>query len=341
MILSYVRIILMKKIFAAVLVLTLVGCSNSTQTAELPLPQITTGVFPVAWLASELAGGCAGVTDLTPSGGDVHDLELTASQTRAILSADLVLTVSGFQPSFDDAVTTRTGTTLDLINEINPITGVKHDHDHDDEHGHEDDDEHGHEDDDEHGHEDDDEHGHEDESGDKKDNEILDPHFWLDPNRSLTAVELISNQIAALDENCATAVASNKQRVISDLTQLDLAYSSELAQCQSRTLIVSHQAFGYLADAYNLTQIAVAGLDPEGEPSAARLKEVINLAKAQEVSAVFTESSANPAVAETLAKELAVGILTLDPIELKPASLDYLLVMNTNLENLKQGLACR
>ena len=325
MILSYVRIILMKKTFAAVLVLTLVGCSNSTQSAKLPLPQITTGVFPVAWLASELAGGCAGVTDLTPSGGDVHDLELTASQTRAILSADLVLTVSGFQPSFDDAVTTRTGTTLDLINEINPITGVKHDHDHDDEHGHEDDDEH----------------GHEDESGDKKDNEILDPHFWLDPNRSLTAVELISNQIAALDENCATAVASNKQRVISDLTQLDLAYSSELAQCQSRTLIVSHQAFGYLADAYNLTQIAVAGLDPEGEPSAARLKEVINLAKAQEVSAVFTESSANPAVAETLAKELAVGILTLDPIELKPASLDYLLVMNTNLENLKQGLACR
>ena len=313
----------MKKTFAAVLVLTLVGCSNSTQTAELPLPQITTGVFPVAWLASELAGGCAGITDLTPSGGDVHDLELTASQTRAILSADLVLTVSGFQPSFDDAVTTRTGTTLDLINEINPITGVKHDHLHD------------------HGHEDDDEHGHEDESGDKKDNEILDPHFWLDPNRSLTAVELISNQIADLDENCATAVASNKQRVISDLTQLDLAYSSELAQCQSRTLIVSHQAFGYLADAYNLTQIAVAGLDPEGEPSAARLKEVINLAKAQEVSAVFTESSANPAVAETLAKELAVGILTLDPIELKPASLDYLLVMNTNLENLKQGLACR
>jgi zinc transport system substrate-binding protein len=324
MILSYVRIILMKKTFAAVLVLTLVGCSNSTQTAELPLPQITTGAFPVAWLASELAGGCAGVTDLTPSGGDVHDLELTASQTRAILSADLVLTVSGFQPSFDDAVTTRTGTTLDLINEINPITGVKH--------GHEDD---------EHGHEDDDEHGHEDEGGDKKDNEILDPHFWLDPSRSLTAVELISDQIAALDENCATAVASNKQRVISDLTQLDLAYSSELAQCQSRTLIVSHQAFGYLADAYNLTQIAVAGLDPEGEPSAARLKEVINLAKAQEVSAVFTESNANPAVAETLAKELAVGILTLDPIELKPASLDYLLVMNTNLENLKQGLACR
>lgn len=304
MILSDVRIILMKKTFAAVLLLTLVGCSNSTQTAEVPLPQITTGVFPVAWLASELAGGCADITDLTPSGGDVHDLELTASQTRAILSADLVLTVSGFQPSFDDAVTTRTGTTLDLINEINPITGVKH--------------------------------GHTDEDG-----ELLDPHFWLDPSRSLTAVELISNQIADLNENCATAVASNKQRVISDLTQLDLAYSSELAQCQSRTLIVSHQAFGYLTDAYNLTQIAVAGLDPEGEPSAARLKEVINLAKAQEVSAVFTESSANPAVAETLAKELTVGILTLDPIELKPASLDYLLVMNSNLENLNQGLACR
>ena len=58
------------------------------------------------------------------------------------------------------------------------------------------------------------------------------------------------------------------------------------------------------------------------------------------MAAVFTERSANPAVAEILADELKVGVLPLDPIELKPASLDYLTVMATNLSNLREGLVC-
>ena len=106
-------------------------------------------------------------------------------------------------------------------------------------------------------------------------------------------------------------------------------------------MVVSHEAFGYLAKAYDLEQIAVAGLDPESEPSAARISEIIAIAKEKKVSAVFTEENANPAVANILAKELKVGVLVLNPIELKPASLDYLTEMQQNLLNLSQGLGCR
>jgi zinc transport system substrate-binding protein len=105
-------------------------------------------------------------------------------------------------------------------------------------------------------------------------------------------------------------------------------------------LVVSHEAFGYLGDAYQLGQIAVTGLDPESEPSAARISEIVQLAKSENVLAVFTESNANPAVADILAQELGVGVLPLNPIELKPASLDYLVEMEENLLNLTKGLDC-
>lgn len=316
--------VLMKKLISLFsLIVILVGCS-STETPEQvkeELPQIVTGAFPIAWLSSQLAGDCAVVNDLTPAGGDVHDLELTPAQTAAIIDADLIISVSGFQISFDDAVANTTADVLDLLPLIDPILGETHSHNHSSETDHD--------------HEG--ETDHEKSSGE----ESLDPHFWLDPNRAITAANLIKEVINNLSDDCATETSDNYQSLVQNLTQIDVDYRDELSQCQSKTMVVSHEAFGYLAKAYDLEQIAVAGLDPESEPSAARISEIIAIAKEKKVSAVFTEENANPAVANILAKELKVGVLVLNPIELKPASLDYLTEMQQNLLNLSQGLGCR
>jgi len=316
--------VLMKKLISLFsLIVILVGCS-STETPEQvkeELPQIVTGAFPIAWLSSQLAGDCAVVNDLTPAGGDVHDLELTPAQTAAIIDADLIISVSGFQISFDDAVANTTADVLDLLPLIDPILGETHSHNHSGETDHD----------------------HEGETDHEKisGEESLDPHFWLDPNRAITAANLIKEVINTLSDDCATETSDNYQSLVQNLTQIDVDYRDELSQCQSKTMVVSHEAFGYLAKAYDLEQIAVAGLDPESEPSAARISEIIAIAKEKKVSAVFTEDNANPAVADILAKELKVGVLVLNPIELKPASLDYLTEMQQNLLNLSQGLGCR
>ena len=278
------------------------------QTPEADLPNITTGAFPIAWLSNALVGQCATVTDLTPSDGDVHDLELSPSQTAAVVDANLIVTASGFQSAFDDAVSASSAKVLDLISVVNPIAGH--------------------------------EHGHSEESEHVDEKEMLDPHFWLDPNRMILAAAAIRDQVAQLSDECNEVAQTNYTQIESDLIELDLEFKNELAQCESRTLVVSHEAFGYLGHVYDLEQIAVTGIDPESEPSAARITEIINLAREQKVSAVFTESSANPAVAEILASELSLGVLKLDPIELKPDSLDYLQVMRENLVNLTKGLNC-
>ena len=288
--------------------LILAGCSNAaedSQPASESLPSIVTGSFAVAWLASSISDGCAVVTDLAPSGGDAHDLELTASQTASILDADLVIPVDGLQPAFDAVAESKSSGVFDILDLLDPLTAE----DHADEDGHED-------------------HG------------LLDPHFWLDPKRVSDAAGFLGAEISKLSADCATKVEVTVPAVQAQLEDLTQEFETSLATCSSRTIVVSHEAFGYLADAFNLEQIGVAGLDPEGEPSAARLKEVIDLANSLGVSAVFTESTVNPDVAQTLADALEVGILTLDPLEIASVSKDYISLMQTNLEALRSGLNC-
>ena len=306
--------------------LILAGCSNAaedSQPASESLTSIVTGSFAVAWLASTISDGCAVVTDLAPSGGDAHDLELTASQTASILDADLVIPVDGLQPAFDAVAESKTSGVFDILDLLDPLTAA----DHADEDGHED---HA----DEDGHAD-----HADEDG-HEDHGLLDPHFWLDPKRVSDAAGFLGAEISKLSADCATKVEVTVPAVQAQLEDLTQEFETSLATCSSRTIVVSHEAFGYLADAFNLEQIGVAGLDPEGEPSAARLKEVIDLANSLGVSAVFTESTVNPDVAQTLADALEVGILTLDPLEIASVSKDYISLMQTNLEALRSGLNC-
>jgi len=306
--------------------LILAGCSNAaedSQPASESLPSIVTGSFAVAWLASSISDGCAVVTDLAPSGGDAHDLELTASQTASILDADLVIPVDGLQPAFDAVAESKSSGVFDILDLLDPLTAE----DHADEDGHAD---HA----DEDGHAD-----HADEDG-HENHGLLDPHFWLDPKRVSDAAGFLGAEISKLSADCATKVEVTVPAVQAQLEDLTQEFETSLATCSSRTIVVSHEAFGYLADAFNLEQIGVAGLDPEGEPSAARLKEVIDLANSLGVSAVFTESTVNPDVAQTLADALEVGILTLDPLEIASVSKDYISLMQTNLEALRSGLNC-
>ena len=297
--------------------LILAGCSNAaedSQPASESLPSIVTGSFAVAWLASSISDGCAVVTDLAPSGGDAHDLELTASQTASILDADLVVPVDGLQPAFDAVAESKSSGVFDILDLLDPLTAE----DHADEDGHAD---------------------HADEDG-HENHGLLDPHFWLDPKRVSDAAGFLGAEISKLSADCATKVEVTVPAVQAQLEDLTQEFETSLATCSSRTIVVSHEAFGYLADAFNLEQIGVAGLDPEGEPSAARLKEVIDLANSLGVSAVFTESTVNPDVAQTLADALEVGILTLDPLEIASVSKDYISLMQTNLEALRSGLNC-
>jgi len=127
---------------------------------------------------------------------------------------------------------------------------------------------------------------------------------------------------------------------------LDDDLAAGLAECTSRTILTSHDAFGWLASRYDLEQHGVAGLEPDAEPDPDRLADLADLAEREGVTTVFTETLVSPRVARTLARE-AGGLRTavLDPLEgLDEERIesgdDYLSVMRDNLAALRKALGC-
>ena len=61
------------------------------------------------------------------------------------------------------------------------------------------------------------------------------------------------------------------------------SFETGLADCASRELVTSHNAFGYLARRYGLTQVGITGLTPEDEPSPADLAAVTDFVRDHDV----------------------------------------------------------
>ena len=108
--------------------------------------------------------------------------------------------------------------------------------------------------------------------------------------------------------------------------------------------MVSHEAWGYLCDAYGLTEVGIAGLDPEAEPDAQSMAEISDKVRDDGVTTIFYEDLASPKVAQVIASETGASVERLNPLEgLTDDELaqgeDYFSVMRSNLEELRAALS--
>ncbi|MHB1118267.1 MAG: metal ABC transporter solute-binding protein, Zn/Mn family, partial [Minisyncoccota bacterium] len=129
------------------------------------------------------------------------------------------------------------------------------------------------------------------------------------------------------------------------IEQLDQRFYEGLQGCEKHDIIVSHEAFGYLARRYGFNTISIAGISPDEEPSPRSLAELVNTARAKGVPYVFFETTASPRLSETIAREIGVQTLVLNPLESLTVSEiqsgeDYHSVMEKNLTNLRKALIC-
>jgi zinc transport system substrate-binding protein len=164
-----------------------------------------------------------------------------------------------------------------------------------------------------------------------------DPHIWLDPVRFRRSVAGIARSL----ENITAAQSALRQ-----LQRLHADYRRGLADCDRRTIVTTHAAFGQLARRYGLMQLSLAGRTPEAEPSPRELEKLVDDVRASGATTVFAEPLVSDEVAETVAREAGVAVESLDPIEglsqdRLDAGEDYLSVMRSNLATLRKALGCR
>jgi zinc transport system substrate-binding protein len=173
----------------------------------------------------------------------------------------------------------------------------------------------------------------------------LDPHIWLDPPLAEKMVANILQGFIQADPSNQAYYQANAASLQVRLAALDASYRQGLSHCQRQDIITSHAAFGYLATTYGLTQIPIAGLSPDAEPSPQQLADIVKFAKLNQVKYIFFESLASPKLAQTIAAELGAQTLVLNPLEgLTDQELaqgeNYLTVMQANLKNLETALIC-
>ncbi|WGY03976.1 metal ABC transporter substrate-binding protein [Nocardioides sp. QY071] len=271
---------------------------------------VAAAFYPLAYVAERVTEGTGARVDLlTQPGTEPHDLELTIKETADLADADLVVYESGFQPAVDDAVEQNaTGATVDATKVVDPLPFEEHadeeEHDHD--------------------------HG------------DLDPHFWQDPLRVADLADAVADELAGVDADHADAYRENAAALRADLTTLDESYAAGLADCDRDTIVVSHDAFGYL-EKYGLHVASIVGLSPDAEPTGAVLGELQDLIKTEGITTVFSEPL-KPALGASFADDLGLTNGVLDPVEgLTDATADedYLSLMKTNLATLRSANGCR
>lgn len=141
------------------------------------------------------------------------------------------------------------------------------------------------------------------------------PHLWLDPVR--TRDELLPRIADALVEVLPRArprIEARAAALADTLTALDGEIRSALTPLENRSFVASHPAWAYYARRYDLRQVGVVHQHPGQEPSPRAVADVVDRARAAGVPVVFGEPQVADAAARSLAEELSIPLLTLDPL---------------------------
>ncbi|MFQ3633640.1 metal ABC transporter substrate-binding protein [Roseiflexus sp.] len=141
-----------------------------------------------------------------------------------------------------------------------------------------------------------------------------DPHFWLDPTKVVTYVANIRDGLISVDPAGAEVYRANAERYTAQLNELDRFITEEIARIPeaNRKLVTNHESFGYFADRYGLRIIGtiVPNISTGASPSAQQLARLTDRVREAGVQVIFLETGANPQLAEQLARETGIRIVS-------------------------------
>ena len=294
------------------------GTQNGRHFSEDDKLKIVTTIYPVQNFTEKIAGDKAEIINLVPAGIEPHDFELSTGDMQLIEEADVfIYNGAGMEHFVDKTLNSVSNKKLVSVEASEDVKLIEAEHSHEDEDS--------------------------DEEGASHEDEKYDPHTWLSIENAIAETERIKETLCEVDPDNAQYYSDNFESYKKDLQALKEKYSKELSGLSGDTIVVAHEAFGYLCKEYGLKQEAVEGLNAESEPDSARMKEIIDFCKANDIRVIFFEELVSPKVAKAIADEVGAVTEVLNPIEGRTVSqeeegLDYIGFMEQNLEALKKAL---
>lgn len=309
-------------IFLSLLAMTLLltACTNNESNQEKSNEiDIYTTVYPLQYFAKQIGGDYVNVSSIYPPGANEHTFEPTQKDMIALADADVFFYIGlGLESFVENAKKSLANERVifvpvaEKIDEQKLQTSVGHSHE-------------------EHEHEHDHHHG------------DVDPHVWLSPTISKDIALTIKNELVNLLPEQENTFNTNYEQLVKRLDELDQQYKDLASHASSKTFFVSHAAFGYIAGNYGLTQIPVAGLNSQSEPSQKELAEIVALAKKHQIKYILFEQNVSSKLASVIQQEIGaeslilhnLSVLTEEDIQNNE---DYFTLMKKNLKTLEKAL---
>lgn len=339
----------MKKRFLAATALTamlLAACGddaattttdNNTEQTETEAVEdaltIYTTVYPLSYFAERIGGEYVNVQSIYPAGANEHSFEPTQQDMMKLADADLFFYIGlGLEGFVENAEKTLANENVTLIPSAVNVTEEQlhvsegHSHDEHEEEAHD----HDHEGE-EHGHEDEHNHG------------AHDPHVWLSPTIAQTLAATVKDELIKANPAQEAVFTENYEALVADLQTLDAEFNALRDEVSNKTFFVSHAAFGYIAGEYGFTQIPIAGLNSQSEPSQKELAKIVDVAKEKDVKYILFEQNVSSNLAEVIKNEVGADSLTLHNLSVLTKEdvangADYLSLMRENIETLKTAM---
>ncbi|MEA5536352.1 metal ABC transporter solute-binding protein, Zn/Mn family [Crocosphaera sp. XPORK-15E] len=284
---------LSQKLIPCALIIGLVSCtttqpqdSNQTFSTQENRPLVVATTSVLCDLTSQVAQETINLKCLVGAGVDPHVYQPTPEDRQAIDQAQLIL-YGGY--NFDASL-------IKLINASNnsapkiavheqavtqPLMGKEHNHGHEQEHLH------------------------------QATESVPDPHVWHDGKNGIKMVQVISQQLGTLQPNYLQQYETNQRQISQELTAIHTWIKEQIATIpvEQRKLVTTHDALGYYVNAYDLAfEGALGGFSTEESPTAARVRELVKDVEKTKVPTIFAETSINPKLIQTVAKEAKVKV---------------------------------
>lgn len=170
-----------------------------------------------------------------------------------------------------------------------------------------------------------------------------DPHVWLDPILAISLAEAIKEAFIELMPEREEVFTENFQTLKTELEQLDEEFRSLIAQANRDTIFVTHAGYSYWEERYGIKQIGIMGTSPTNEPSQRELKQIIELAKAEDVNYILMERNVQTNVTDVVLEALDAEMLYLYNLESiyeeeRKNGEDYFSLMRKNIDTLQKAL---
>jgi ABC-type Zn uptake system ZnuABC Zn-binding protein ZnuA len=273
-----------KALLLPALLLALGACTGRTPAGSPALPSVVAAESFLADFAGIVAGGRVSVVSLIPTGMEPHSYEPTPRDIAAVAGARLVIVNgAGLESFLGKLLQSASGSAVVVEASAGLASRTARE-------------------------------GETAEGAASGAPAEPDPHFWLDPTRAISYVTTIRDALTRLDPAGAETYAKNAADYVAQLVALDAWIRDAVAAIPEadRLLVTNHESLGYYADRYGFRIVGtiIPSVSAEASPTARQVARLIDGLKAAHARAVFLETGSNPQLAQQVAKEAGIPVVT-------------------------------